>query len=326
MDYVYAGDLKGNLWKFDVTASSASSWTVAFGSGGSAQPLFQARDGAGAAQPITTKPEVMLHCVPRLPGYMVVTATGKYLGNTDFADTQTQTVYGLWDYGDDTDNSEYLGAFNRGSTPQLSNQPSTVTLLQQVEVYYGQPGNSNYTLRVLSENEIEWATESDGTTGQGVNPSNTEANNAGWYFDLPISKERVIRNLMIRNGKVIFISSIPKSSPCAAGGDSILHEINACSGGRLSTAQFDINDDAQINDDDMITISVPDPNNPDTTIDILVAPTGITYPEMIYPPKIMRHPDDTETKYFSTASGNIEMLREEGETRGIFYWRVRTED
>ena len=321
MDYVYAGDLKGNLWKFDMNGSSAS-WAAAFGS----EPLFQARDGSGAAQPITTKPDVMLHCVPELPGYVVVAATGKYLGNSDFADTQTQTIYGLWDYGDDADNTEYLGTFNRGAPPQLSNQPDTVTLLQQVEVYYGQPSNSNYTLRVLSDYVPEWLTMTDETAGQEVNPSDSVANNAGWYFDLPISKERVIRNLMIRDGKVIFISSIPKSSPCAAGGDSILHEINACTGGRMGSAQFDINDDGRIDSGDMITITIPDPNNPDTTIDIQVPPSGIKYPEMIYPPKIMRLPDGTETKYFSTSSGSTQMLREEGETRGIFYWRERMGD
>ena len=318
MDYVYAGDLKGNLWKFDMTGSSGD-WVRAFGS----EPLFQARNSSGAGQPITTRPDVMLHCVPGLPGYMVVTATGKYLGNSDFTDTQTQTIYGLWDYGDDADNTEYLGAFNRGATPpQLSNQPDTVTLLQQVEVYYGQPSNSNYTLRVLSDYVPYWVTMNDETAGQEVNPSDSEDNNAGWYFDLPISKERVIRNLMIRDGKVIFISSIPKSSPCAAGGDSILHEINACTGGRLGGAQFDINGDGKIDVDDMI--SIPDPNDPDK--EILVAPTGITYPEMIYPPKIFRHPDNTETKYFSTASGSIEMLREVGEKQGVFYWRQRTAD
>ncbi|MCG6879552.1 MAG: hypothetical protein LJE96_10480, partial [Deltaproteobacteria bacterium] len=279
----------------------------------------------GAGQPITTKPDVMLHCVPGLPGYMVVTATGKYLGNSDFADTQTQTIYGLWDYGDDADNTEFLGAFNR---PQLSNPNfnNKVTLLQQVEVYYGQPSNSNYTLRVLSDNVPDWVTMADKNGDVGVDPSDSVANNAGWYFDFPISKERVIRNLMIRNGKVIFISSIPKSSPCAAGGDSILHEINACTGGRMGGAQFDINDDGKIDSDDMITISIPDPNDPDTTIDIQVAPSGIKYPEMIYPPKIMRLPDGTETKYFSTASGSIQMLREEGEKLGIFYWRERMED
>ena len=86
--------------------------------------------------------------------------------------------------------------------------------------------------------------------------------------------------------------------------------------------QFDINGDGIIDLNDMVRI--PNPNDP--TKDILVAPTGIMYPEMIYPPKIMRHPDDTETKYFSTAVGNIEMLREQGEKRGMFYWRVRVEE
>ncbi len=321
MDYVFAGDLKGNVWKFDMTGSS-SGWKVAYKSGGTAKSFFRAKDAAGAGQPITTKPEAMLHCVPGMPGYMVVVGTGKYLGDTDFVNTQTQTVYGLWDYGDDADDNEYLGSFNRGSIPELSNQPDGVTLLRQEEIYYGKPAGSNYTLRVLSDYVPTWVTMDDTTDGQYDDPSDSESNNAGWYFDLPISKERVIRNFMIRDGKVILISSIPKSSPCSAGGDSILHEMNACTGGRMSGAQFDINDDGKIDANDMI--SIPDPNDP--TKEILVAPTGIKYPEMIYPPKIMRHPDNTETKYFSTASGSIEMLREEGEQRGIFYWRERRSD
>jgi hypothetical protein len=95
-------------------------------------------------------------------------------------------------------------------------------------------------------------------------------------------------------------------------------EMDACSGGRLSAGQFDINDDAKIDEDDMITI--PDPEGgPDDVL--LVPPTGIHYPVMMYPPKILRMPDETETKYFSTAAGNIPMLRERGEKRGIYYWR-----
>jgi Tfp pilus tip-associated adhesin PilY1 len=170
-------------------------------------------------------------------------------------------------------------------------------------------------LRVVSDNPMIWATDADGA--EGVNPSATEANHAGWYFDLPITKERVIRNFMIRDGKAIVITSVPKDSPCEAGGDSMLMEMDACSGGRLGGAQFDIADDATIDTNDLITI--PDPNDP--TKEILVAPTGIHYPVMMYPPKILRMPDDTETKYFSTAAGNIEMLRETGEKRGIYYWR-----
>jgi hypothetical protein len=61
VDYVYAGDLRGNMWKFDLTGT-VSEWDVAFeDGGGTPQPLFQAKDGS-KTQPITTKPDVMYHC------------------------------------------------------------------------------------------------------------------------------------------------------------------------------------------------------------------------------------------------------------------------
>ena len=264
VDYVYAGDLNGNMWKFDLTDTNTGNWDVAYKSGTTSKPLFTAKDGSGTAQPITIKPDVMRHCDKS--GYMVLFGTGQYLGDPDFVDTNTQTIYGIWDYGDDADNSEYLGAFNRGSTPQLSNQPNTVSLLEQTEIFFGQDpgGATTYDLRVLSDHEPSWVTVPDrNSSGTRWDPSNTVANHAGWYFDLPISKERVIRNVIIRDGKLIVVSSIPKSSPCAAGGDSILHEMDACTGGRLTEAQFDINDDGVIDENDMITIDDPDSDDPD---------------------------------------------------------------
>jgi len=269
VDYVYAGDLNGNMWKFDLqganpTDTTANNWDVAYRSDSTTpQPLFKAKDASGNDQPITIKPDVMRHCDKTQSGYLVLFGTGQYFGDPDFNNTNTQTIYGIWDYGDDEDDSEYLGEFDRGSTPQLSNQPNTVTLLQQTEIFFGQDpgGSTTYDLRVLSDNDPDWVTVADiNSTGSNLDPSNTQANHAGWYFDLPITKERVIRNVIIRDGRLIVISSIPKSSRCAAGGDSILHEMDACSGGRLSEAQFDINDDGYIDDNDLITID--DPDNP----------------------------------------------------------------
>ncbi|HYR15969.1 MAG TPA: PilC/PilY family type IV pilus protein, partial [Mycobacterium sp.] len=58
-DFVYAGDAQGNLWKFDLTSTSSSSWQVAF----AGAPLFTAStNGSGCAsapaacQPITSAP------------------------------------------------------------------------------------------------------------------------------------------------------------------------------------------------------------------------------------------------------------------------------
>lgn len=86
-DTVYAGDLKGNVWKFDLSSSSASSWAVAYG--GAA--LFS----AGASKPITTPPEISLH--PN-GGSMVMIGTGRYLGGTDSTSTDIQSFYGIHDH------------------------------------------------------------------------------------------------------------------------------------------------------------------------------------------------------------------------------------
>jgi VCBS repeat-containing protein len=318
VDYVYAGDLKGNLWKFDLTAANAfgiggnPGWEVAYDDGSNPKPVFTAKDNSGNVQPITAKPDVMRPCGPALPGYFVIFGTGKYLGLSDFSNTSVQTVYGIWDYGDDPDDSEYLGEFNRTATSKLSNQPNTVILLEQEEFYYGIPDGYASYMRVLTNNPFTYETEADTDGGQYPNPSSTVANHAGWYFDLPITKERMIKDFFIRSGKAIYISNIPNTSACAAGGDSILHEVNACTGGRLTTPQFDINDDDIIDANDLITIELEG-------VTYTVAPTGLWYPTILYPPSILDTPNE-EIKFMSTAAGGIIDIRETGEQEGIFYW------
>ncbi|MGH8579230.1 MAG: pilus assembly protein [Gammaproteobacteria bacterium] len=68
VDYVYAGDLFGNLWKFDVNKMTTSQWDVDYGSGANPAPLFTACFGTSCTigatsnyQPITTRPEVGRH-------------------------------------------------------------------------------------------------------------------------------------------------------------------------------------------------------------------------------------------------------------------------
>ncbi|WP_024334943.1 PilC/PilY family type IV pilus protein [Desulfotignum balticum] len=320
VDYVYAGDLKGNLWKFDFSGSASSDWEVAYKSGMSPMPLFQAKSASGFTQPITSKPDVMRHCSKH--GYMVVFGTGRYLGDLDFTDPGSQTLYGIWDYGDDDDDAEYLGFFNR---PGLSNQPSSVKLLAQTEIDWRTVSGNDF--RTLSDNTPNWETVDDETTGQQPNPGTETADttvHAGWYFDLPINQgnaghERIISDVIIRSGNVIAITFRPnRDNPCSAGGSSIVHELNACTGARLSKAQFDINNDNLIDDNDLINIGTPE----DPT---LVPPTGLDIPGRLFQPVILTIPHtdgpDIEAKYFSSTSGSIPIVRETAEKRGIFYWR-----
>ena len=56
---------------------------------------------------------------------------------------------------------------------------------------------------------------------------------------------------------------------------------------------------------------------------IKVPPTGIQFDTMVFPPTFLRMPDDElETKYFSTSAGTILTLRERGEQRGMYYWKL----
>lgn len=91
VDWVYGGDLHGNVWKFDLSAASTSSWAIA----NSNQPLFQAKDAGGTRQKITGG--VMSSIDPKTGKSWVFFGTGQYLNQDDPSNTQTQTWYGIID-------------------------------------------------------------------------------------------------------------------------------------------------------------------------------------------------------------------------------------
>ncbi len=132
IDYIYAGDLYGNMWKFDVThASNTAQWKVDY-------KLFTAEYGSSpaVAQPITVKPDVGFHPTS---GYMVYFGTGKFFedGDSNPATYGTQTFYGVWDNG------------------------STVTgrsALQEQEITDGTTV-SGIDFRVSTNNTINWSSQ-----------------------------------------------------------------------------------------------------------------------------------------------------------------------
>lgn len=84
----YAGDLKGRLWKFDMSAEAPSGWKLAYGS----KPLFTAPRGAD--QPITVQPLVLDHPIN---GKIVYFGTGKFNEASDKQTTAQQAFYAIWD-------------------------------------------------------------------------------------------------------------------------------------------------------------------------------------------------------------------------------------
>jgi type IV pilus assembly protein PilY1 len=330
VDFIYAGDLHGKLWKFDLSSKNSELWQVAYSRDTVSQPLFQAKGPAGAPQPITARPDVMHH--PDKDGLIVCFGTGKYLGESDLNDDSVQSIYGIWDYGDrvytvkgkkwsDDDNKEYLGAFNRDSSPQLDNQPARVKLLQQKQkVYTVRSEGVDYRLRLLDSSKPVWKTtpDSDNANRQKPDPSAAIDNDVGYYFDLNTG-ERVISDVMIRGGNLLAIGFTPSTDPCGPGGNSIFMELNAFTGGTAGSSLFDITGDRQVNEKDLVRIDL----DGDGTREDL-APSGIELPGNLQPPVILgigsNEDNSLEKKYLSSSTGRIEQLTEKGTKLGVMYW------
>ncbi len=211
-DYIYAGDLQGNLWKFDVSSTNTSGWVVAFKQGSNPKPLFTAKDASNNPQPITSRPEVG-------HGFfsfdvMIYFGTGSYLGGPDVADTSTQSFYGVAD-----------------TDTQIT---SRAGMLEQTVTFQGtDPGFPDDKLRTVSDHALT-------------------KTHTGWYIDLPDTGERVASNPLLVDGRVIFVTIVPDAGVCTSGGYSWLMEVDAQNGGTLSDPPFDLNDDGLFTLADMI--------------------------------------------------------------------------
>jgi type IV pilus assembly protein PilY1 len=125
-EYVYGGDLKGNLWRFDLNNNSALQLaTLSVG---------------GVPQPITTRPELGFYKNKRI----VLIGTGQLLGTSDLTTNAQQSFYAIKDSG------AGLGDV-RGSlvTQTLSD------VCRQVD----QNNNCVLMVRTTSTNTVDWDTQ-----------------------------------------------------------------------------------------------------------------------------------------------------------------------
>ena len=89
-DVAYAGDVLGNLWKFDLRPGRISS-------GRAVEKILSATDPAGALQPITAPPGFSV----KLAGdgiMQVIAGTGKHFEQADVSNRQVQSIYGVRDF------------------------------------------------------------------------------------------------------------------------------------------------------------------------------------------------------------------------------------
>ena len=198
VDYVYAGDLQGNLWKFDLSNQNANQWDVALKQGNTKQPLFHAQDKNGEAQPITARPSIGTN--PADGSLWVFFGTGRYLTTADISDTSTQSWYGIMDDG--------------------KNAVTRSQLKQRKIVARGTDPATGNPVRAF-----EQATPND------------MADKKGWYVDLDPG-ERMITSSQFYGSVLIASSIIPSDDPCIPGGKGYVNAIDPFTGAALGTPFF----------------------------------------------------------------------------------------
>jgi type IV pilus assembly protein PilY1 len=234
IDYVYAGDLRGNLWRFDVTSSTPSQWKVSFGTDTSPLPLFRARNASGTPQPITSKVEVLLD--PSTGTRWVSFGTGQFLGDTDRASTALQTWYGLYDNYPNAATSPVSGRSDLAQRVVLVETEQTTTT--ETENAEGETETTSETVkvRVISA-------QGDTTGGDRVIDADGTYIRKGWYLDLvpptgTAAGERMIYGVQAFGGALFATSAIPADDPCTPGGSGWLMAIDPYTGGRLDADLF----------------------------------------------------------------------------------------
>ncbi len=186
VDYIYAGDLYGNLWKFDLASSDPNDWGYTAEKDGTGTldinrnpvKLFTARDADGKAQPITVQPAV--HTL-NSGDIMLYFGTGKLLEHTDTqaANISPQTFYGIID--------ESLRV-NLDTSPKITARSQ---LLQQQIVYQNHVSFNGLTKEVR-------ATSHNVKTGY----------QKGWYIDLEKPEYDASNNLTHRKeGEQVVVSA-----------------------------------------------------------------------------------------------------------------------
>ncbi|HYC48334.1 MAG TPA: PilC/PilY family type IV pilus protein [Thermoanaerobaculia bacterium] len=220
-DFVYAGDLQGNFWKFDLTNTDPKTWS----DDTNRVILFTAKDAKDNPQPITAQAEGTLHPDRNLGGFIISFGTGKFLEKTDPLPPYTvgNTYYGIWDKN------------NGKSNVQAQTTVSNRTQLQQQVL----TTDSTSGVRALTAEKIDWTTK------------------LGWFIDFSDSTtdgERVVFRPLLLASRLIFTTLIPASHPCEAGGSSFIMIVDPGTGGRIDSVVLDVKKDNVLNAEDKITV------------------------------------------------------------------------
>lgn len=223
-DAAYAGDLAGNLWRFDFSDVNPDNWKVDL--------MFTTYGDGGAAnvgdQPIVFNPTAMNDPVTRRP--MIVVGTGKYLGRGDRTSAiPQQAFYGIRDYAGSSSYPIRVNQLLTQNITQGATSPSGVAQ-RQVSGYAPPAASMPVTTPFMVLN----------TADAFGNPARVRVRANGWRLPLNIAAEpgeRAERRPFPLYGPnvTILYTMIPKGTdPCDPGRRFALMFVNGATGGAAS--------------------------------------------------------------------------------------------
>jgi type IV pilus assembly protein PilY1 len=241
VDFIYAGDRFGRMWKFDVTGDEAS-WEIAF----NGQPFFTSPSGS----PISDRPAIAAHPQGRTLGQLVLFGTGKYIETSDneTIGQPVESIFALWDFSDQYVADHTVPKVNGHTKADL--QANAFTARSNVRV-------------------IENGVKADWLDDNG------DPSALGWYIDLPQQGERMIRRPVLRDNLVFFVTMTPDPDPCAAGGTGYISVLDIDTGIAPVFPVFDVDGDLDVTPDGD-TLPDGDPNDDSDNL----VPVGINSPSI----------------------------------------------
>jgi type IV pilus assembly protein PilY1 len=231
-DYVYAGDLAGNVWRFDLTSNNPNNWGVTNSAGasvnapapggGAATPLFTTQSG----QPITSQVLAISTLLSGQPRLLIEFGTGQRtqlnnMGPESFA-SGTQSLYGVWDW-----NLTNWNAIQPGSAYlSLPATPAATGLTSPYTLSYSNLQAQTLTPNVSTEVNGGPPAAVDGTNvaicWQGSTTCGSGNNAFGWYVNLiggsptiPGDAEQVIFNPVFFQGAFVINTIVPANNALA---------------------------------------------------------------------------------------------------------------
>lgn len=326
VEYIYVGDLFGNLWKFDITSSSSANWKIAYNSASCSPctPLFKAYSRGGFYnQAITASPEVGAH--PE-GGYLVYFGTGKYFeenvdSNVSLANDpdESQTFYAVWDKNSDSAgeisgnipyNRSYLlkQAFADKTTISAGSLIGSEALIMEVD------GSGNPLAP-------DWHDVADGTPPTGTDLNGATQDHLGWMIDIFVETEttnfgeRVVNSPRIFGSKIAFTTLIPPDSACSVGTDGAVVLLGTTTGAAPAGSDkplLDTDGDGQFGAGDLDNVAGVNIKDPASA------------PSM--PKRITREVSTgrfTSEYFFTDDAGNVYKLNpgDEDKDKGRYSWK-----